>query len=175
MLSNFSQYAPQGLAPQIPGMQPIGPLQLNSALPGQPGIYGNPWLGHELGQQGPGQLGMGQQVPPWAGQFNPFVQNPFAQTPFLLGQAANNSLQLVPALGQLAQQLAIQCALAQQIAQQIGTAVHQLAHQFALHNQQSQQGQYYGQNPFAASIQGGYSGFNPQTQAWGISRPPTVQ
>ncbi len=149
MLSNFSQYAPQGLAPQIPGMQPIGPSQL-----------GNPWLGHELGQQ---VQGVGQQVPPWAGQFNPFGQNPLAQTP------------LVPALGQLAQQLTIQCALAQQIAQQISSAVQHLAHQLALQNQQGQQGQYYGQNPFAASIQGGYSGFNPQTQAWGVARPPTIQ
>jgi hypothetical protein len=143
MQSNFSQYAPQGLAPQIPGMQPIGPSQL-----------GNPWLGHELGQQ----------APPWAGQFNPFVQNPLAQTS-----------QLVPALGQLAQQLTIQCALAQQVAQQIGSVVQHLAHQLAVQSQQGQQGQYYGQNPLAASIQGGYSGFNPQAQAWGVARPPTVQ
>jgi hypothetical protein len=145
MLSNFSQYAPQGLVPQIPGMQPIG----------------NPWLGHELGQQGPG--------------INPFGQNPLAQNPFFPGQAANNSVQLVTALGQLAQQLTIQCALAQQIAQQIGSAVQHLAHQLALQSQQVQQGQYYGQNPLAASIQGGYSGFNPQAQAWGVGRPPTVQ
>lgn len=167
MLSNFSQYAPQGLAPQIPGMQPIGPLQLNSALPGQPGIYGNPWLGHELGQQG-----AGQQAPAWGGQLNPFVQNPLAQTPFFLGQPANNPLQVVPVLGQLAQQLTIQCALTQQLAQQISTAVQHLGHQLAL---QSLHGQYYGQNPLAASIQGGYSGFNPQAQAWGAARAPTIQ
>jgi hypothetical protein len=135
MLSNFSQYAPQGLAPQIPGMQPLGPLQLNSGVPGQPGIYGNPWLGHELGQQG-----VGQQLPVWGGQFNPFVQNP---------------VQVIPVLGQLAQQLTIQCALTQQIAQQISSAVQHLAHQLAL------QGQYYGQNP--------------QTQAWGVARAATIQ
>jgi hypothetical protein len=88
MQSNFSQYAPQGLAPQIPGMQPIGPSQL-----------GNPWLGHELGQHGPGPQGIGQQVPAWAGQFNPFAQNPQAQTPFVPGQSASSSLQLVPVLG----------------------------------------------------------------------------
>lgn len=142
MLSNFSQYAPQGLAPQVPGMPPIGP---------------NPWLGHELGLQG-----VGQQAPPWAGQFNPFVQNPVQQIP----------VHIVPVLGQLAQQLTIQCALCQQIAQQISSAVQHLAHQLAL---QSAQGQYYGQNPLAASIQGGYSGFNPQTQAWGVTRPSTIQ
>ncbi len=157
MLSNFSQYAPQGLAPQIPGMQPIGPLPLNSALPGQPGIYGNPWLGHELGQQG-----LGQHLSAWGGQINPFVQNPVPQNP----------VQVLPVLGQLAQQLTIQCALTQQIAQQISSAVQHLAHQLAL---QSLQGQYYGQNPLAASIQGGYSGFNPQTQAWGAGRPQTIQ
>jgi hypothetical protein len=145
MQSNFSQYAPQGL-----------------------NQLGNPWLGHELGQQGMGQHGIGQQAPAWAGQFNPFAP----------GQAANNSVQLVPALGQLAQQLTLQCALAQQIAQQIGSVVQHLAHQLTLQSQQGQQGQqgqYYGQNPFAASIQGGYSGFNPQAQAWGVNRPPTVQ
>lgn len=140
MLSNFSQYAPQGLAPQIPGIQPIG----------------NPWLGHELGQQG-----VGQQLPPWA---NSSVQN------------VQNSVQMVPVLGQLAQQLTIQCALAQQIAQQISSAVQHLAHQLALQNLQGQyQGQYYGPNPLAASIQGGYSGFNPQTQPWGVTRPSTIQ
>jgi hypothetical protein len=125
MLSNFSQYAPQGLAPQIPGIQSFGAAQL-----------GNPWLGHELVQQGPGQA------------------------------------QIVPVLGQLAQQLAIQCALTQQIAQQINSAVQHLAHQLAF---QGLPGQYYGHNPLAASIQGGYSGFNPQAQAWGVPRPPTVQ
>ena len=141
MMSNFSQYAPQGLA-----------------VPGQPGVSGNPWLGHELGQQGFGQQGVGQQAPAWAGQFNPFWQN--------------QHVQIVPVLGQLAQQLSIQCALTQQIAHQINSAVQQLAHQLAL---QSVQGQYYGHNPLAASIQGGYSGFNPQTQAWGVNRPSTIQ
>jgi hypothetical protein len=41
-------------------------------------------------------------------------------------------------------------------------------------------GQYFGQNPFAGAIQagygqGGYSGFNPQAQAWGANRPQTIQ
>jgi hypothetical protein len=148
MLANFSQYAPQGLAPQIPGLQGIGAPQLNPALLGQPGVYANPWSGHELGQQG-----AGQQVPPWAG-------------------AVHNPTHMLPVLGQLAQQLAIQSALTQQVAQQIGAAVQHFAHQLAV---QGLQGQYYGQNPFAPSLQGGYSGFNPQTQAWGTNRPPTIQ
>jgi hypothetical protein len=146
MLSNFSQYAPQGLAPQIPGLQP--------------GIYGNPWLGHELGQQG-----MGPQVPAWLGQTNPFAPNPLAQSPY-------NSVQMVPVLGQLAQQLTIQSAQTHQVAHQISIAIQHLAHQLGL---QSLQGQYYGQNPLAGSIPGSYSGFNPQAQPWGANRPTTIQ
>jgi hypothetical protein len=168
MLSNFSQYAPQGLAPQIPGLQP--------------GIYGNPWLGHELGQQG-----MGSQVPAWVGQINPFAPNPLAQSPFNSGVSAlnpnlpgqgtvnpqiYNSVQMVPVLGQLAQQLAIQSAQTHQVAHQITIAIQHLAHQLGL---QSLQGQYYGQNPLAGSIPGSYSGFNPQAQAWGANRPTTIQ
>jgi hypothetical protein len=147
MLPNFSQYASQGLAPQIPGLQGIGAPQLNSGL-GQPGIYGNPWSGHELGQQGP----------TWAGSVNPFGHSPLAQS--------------LPVLVQLAQQLAVQCAITQQFAQQMCIAVQQLANQLAA---QGVQGQYYGQNPYAASVQGGYPGFNPQVQAWGPNRQTTIQ
>jgi hypothetical protein len=182
MLANFSQYAPQGLAPQFPGLPGIGAPQLNAALLGQPGVYANAWSGQELGQQGGNQ-----QVPPWAGQINPFAYQPLTQSPFILGSAAqnpnlqsqgaagsplHNPTQMVPVLGQLAQQLAIQSALTHQVAQHIGVAVQHLAHQLAVQNQQ---GQYYGQNPFAPSMQGGYSGFNPQSQAWGGNRPPTIQ
>jgi hypothetical protein len=145
MLSNFSQFAPQGQTPQIPGLQ-AGP-------------YGNGWLGHELGLQG-----VNQQVPPWAAPINPFASQ------------VHNSGHLVPVLGQLAQQLAIQSTLTYQAAQQIGAAVQHLAQQLAV---QGPQGQYFGQNPFhnpfAASMQGGYSGGNPYAQGWGAGRPPTVQ
>lgn len=165
MLSNFSQYAPQGLAPQIPGLQANGSPQLNAALFGQPAVYANPWLAHELGQQG-----VGPQVPAWLGPINPIAHNPLAPAPFNVSPF--NSAQMVPVLGQLAQQLTVQCALTQQVAQQISIAIQHLAHQIAL---QGVQGQYYGQNPLAASIQGSYTGFNPQTQAWGVTRPPTIQ
>ena len=119
-------------------------------------------------QQGAGQQGTGQQAPPWAGQFNPFVQNPQAQTPFLAGPSAIQ--QMLPALGQLAQQLTIQCVLAQQVAQQISTTVQHLAHQLAVQNPP---GQYYGQNPLA--IQGATRDSSPQMQAWGVARPQTIQ
>jgi hypothetical protein len=156
MFSNFSQYAPQGVAPQIPGLQP-----------GIYGNYGNAWSGHELGQQG-----ATQQLPPWAGPINPFAYNPLLQSSFNPGPALNpylqsqsaantpihNSIHMVPVLGQLAQQLAIQGAITQQVAQQISLVVQQLAQQLAVQ-----------------SMPGGYSGFNPQAQAWGANRSQTIQ
>jgi hypothetical protein len=160
MFSNFSQ--------QIPGLQP--------------GIYGNAWSGHELGPQG-----ATQQAPAWGGLINPFAYNPPVQPPFNLGPAAlnphlqsqsgansalHNPIHMVPVLGQLAQQLAIQSAVTQQVAQHISLVVQQLAQQLAV---QGMQAQYYGQNPFAASAQTGYSGFNPQAQSWGANRQPTIQ
>ena len=147
MLSNFSQFAPQGLAPQIPG---------------QAGIYGNPWSGHELGQQ----------LPPWAGQINPFGHNPQGQGQSTAYTQLQGSVQIVPVLAQLTQQLTIQCAITQQLAQQVSVAIQQLANQLSA---QGLQGQYYGQNPYAVSQQGGYPGFNPQAQAWGANRQPTIQ
>jgi hypothetical protein len=163
MLPNFSQYAQQGLAPQIPGLQGFGAPQLNSPL-GQPGVYGNAWSGQELVQQGP----------TWAGSISPFGHNPLAHSPFTQGPSAANSqlVQPVPLLVQLAQQLAIQCAITQQFAQQMSIAVQQLASHLPA---QGVPGQYYGQNPYAASVQGGYPGFNPQVQAWGPNRQTTIQ
>jgi hypothetical protein len=153
MLPNFSQYPSQGLAPQIPGLG-IGSPQLNSTL-GQPGVYGNPWSSHDLGQH--------QQLPTWAGPINPLghqtlAQFPFAQVPGAAGSAVGLP---VPVLAQLAQQLVIQCAITQQFAQQMSIAVQQLANQLAI---QGVQGQYYGQNPYAASV-----------QAWGANRQATIQ
>jgi hypothetical protein len=160
MVSNFSQYSPQGLASQFPGLQGAGWPQMS------PGLFG----------QDSAQT--------------PFTQNPFLQHP---------AQQLVSVLGQLALQLAAHAA----VTQQIGIALHHLAHQ--LGGAQSQQGypggfgagqgfagvgppyagagvggQYFGQNPFAGGIQagygqGGYSGFNPQAQAWGANRQQTIQ
>jgi len=169
MLSNFSQYTPQGLAPQIPGLQGIGAPQLNSGSV-QPGLYGNAWSGHELGQQ----------APTWTGQINPFGQNPQGQPTLVANAQIPNAIQMVPVLGQVAQQLAIQCAITQQLAQQLSLTVQHLAQQLAAQGQQGQyygqNPQYYGQNPYAAAMQqGGYSGFNPQVQAWGGNRQPTIQ
>jgi hypothetical protein len=174
MVSNFSQYSPPGLASQFPGLQGAGSPQMSPGLFGQPGVGG-------------GNVPFGQD----------FAQTPFTQNPFLQHPAQ----QLVTVLGQLALQLAAHAAMTQQI----GIALHQLAHQLGgaqSQGAQSQQGypggfgagqafagvgppyagvgqpfgpggggQYFGQNPFA----GGYSGFNPQAQAWGANRPQTIQ
>jgi hypothetical protein len=158
MLSNLSQYPPQGLLPQFPGLQAAGIPQFSQGLFGQPGAYNGSGLSGQESAQSP----LGQQAP-FAGQINPFQHNPqaqnqfsqgpFAPNPYLpspwgQGYVGYNQLQnafggnaatniptqhLVPVLGQLAQQLAYQNA----VTQQIGIAVHQLAHHLA---QQALQG-----------------------------------
>jgi hypothetical protein len=177
MVSNLSQYSPQGLASQFPGLQGAGWSQMNPGLFGQPGSFGgNASFGQDSAQ-------------------TQFTQNPFLQHP---------AQHLVTVLGQLAQQLAVHAA----ITQQIGIALHQLVQQVGAQSLQGYPGgfgagqafagvgppyagggqpfglggggPYFGQNPFAGAIQGGYgqggySGFNPQAQAWGANRPQTIQ
>jgi hypothetical protein len=188
MLSNVSQYSPQGLLPQFAGLQGVAP-QMNPGVFGPPGaIGGGNVFGHDSGQSGL------SQPYPFGAQMNPYLQNPFAQSPFGPSPfAVNPYLQnpsghaggpnpvqhLVPVLAQLAQQIAAQSALTQQI----GIALHQLAQQLVAQSggQYPQSGgQYPGQNPFAGVTQGGYGGFNsqafnPQTQGWGANRPQTIQ
>jgi hypothetical protein len=209
MLPNPSQYSPQGLMPQFPGLQAAGFPQMNPALFGQPGAFGQESAQAGLSQQFPfgGQINPFLQNPLAQGQFaqSPFATNPYLQSPWLQGHVGHNPLQnsfgwntgvnipahqLVPVLGQLAQQIAIQNA----VAQQIGIAVHQLAHQLALQGVQgyagggfgagqglSGVGQQYGgggAQPFGLGGQfggGGYGGFNPQAQAWGANRQQTIQ
>jgi hypothetical protein len=157
MLSNLSQFSPQGLIPQFAGLQTAGFPQMTPGLFGQPGAYnGNAQFGHESGQAGlTHQSPFGGQPNPLPQSQNPYLQNPFAanpyqtnpyqqgqQGPWSQGPAAHNPLQnsfgghpganipvqqIVPMLAQLAQQIAVQSA----VAQQIGIAVHQLAHQLA--------------------------------------------
>lgn len=211
MLSNFSPYSPQGLLPQFSGLQAAGFPQAIPGLLGQPGAYnGSAQSGHESGQAGLGQpFPFGGQTNPLLQ--NPFAQNPFASSPFaanpyqhspwlqsplalnpfqsspfpssIAGQPGANSplQQIVPVLGQLAQQIAVQGA----VAQQIGIAVHQLAHQLALQSLQGHPGGgfgagqgfagAFGPNAFSHTPQGGYGGFNPQAPAWGANRPQTIQ
>ena len=165
MVSNPSQYFPQGWPQMSPG------------LFGQPGMSGgNVSFGQDFGQ-----AGLNQQSP-FGAQTNSSAQAPFTQNPFL-----QHPQHLVTVLGQLALQLAAHGALTQQI----GIAVHQLTQQLGAQSPQGYPsgfgagqafagggpqyagvgGQYFGQNPFA----GGYSGFNPQAQGWGANRPQTIQ
>jgi hypothetical protein len=195
MVSNLSQYSPQGLASQFPGLQGAGWPQMSPGLFGQPGMGGgNVPFGLDTAQ-----AGLSQQYP-FGAQTNSFAQTPFTQNPFLQHPAQH----LVTVLGQLALQLAAHGA----VTQQIGIALQQLTQQLGAQSLQGYPGgfgagqafagagppfagvgqpfglggggQYFGQNPFAGAIQagygqGGYSGFNPQAQAWGANRPQTIQ
>jgi hypothetical protein len=185
MLSNYSQYSPQGLMSQFPGLQGAG---------WPPGAYsGNAPFGYE-----PGQAGMGQQQYPFGGHTNPFVnpflQNPFTQNQFslspfaptphlpsqlLLSPLAYNPLlssvagyagahhpvqQIVLVLGQLAQQISVQGA----VIQQISIALQQLVQQLAVQGLQSHQGAGLGAGqplglggPFLGGLGGQYFGQNP--------------
>jgi len=182
MVSNFSQYSPQGLASQFPGLQGAGWPQMN------PGLFGQPGMGGGNMPFGPdsGQAGLGQQYP-FGAQTNPFAG---------LSNVVHPAQHLVAVLGQLAQQLVTHAA----ISQQIGLALHQLAQQLGAQSLQGYPGgfgagqafagvgppyagvgqpfglggggQYFGQAGYG---QGSYGGFNPQAQAWGANRPQTIQ
>jgi hypothetical protein len=122
MLSNLSQYSPQGLLPQFPGLQTAGSPQMTPGLFGQPGAYnGHAQFGHESGQAWQTQ------------QFPQSQQFPFGAHPVGAHQGVNSQSQqipvqqIVPLLAQLAQQIAVQSV----VAQQIGAAVHHLTHQLA--------------------------------------------
>jgi hypothetical protein len=177
MLSNPSQYLPQGWGSQFSGIQGFGSPQMSVGPFGQVfPVGGNAPFGYD-----PGQIGAGQQQYPFGGQSHPFAQNPYAQqlqnpyaqqqqNPFAAFAAHpyagtfHPGQQLLPALGQLAQQIAVQSA----VTQQIGAALHQLVQQLAVQGSQGQQGFGLGSGqPFA--------GLNPQAQAWGANRSPTIQ
>jgi hypothetical protein len=199
MVSNLSQYSPQGLASQFPGLQGAGWPQMSPGLFGQPGMGG----GNVPFGQDSGQAGLSQQHP-FGAQTNWFAQNPFVTNPYQQSPQLHPTQHLVAVLGQLALQLAAHGA----VTQQIGIALQQLTQQLGAQSPQGHPGgfgagqafagvgppyagggqpfglggggQYFGQNPFAGAIQagygqGGYSGFNPQAQAWGANRPQTIQ
>jgi hypothetical protein len=192
MLSNPLQYSQQSLLPQFPGLQAAGLPQMSPGLFGQPGAYnGTAQFGHDSGQAGFApqspfghpQSAFGPQLP--FGQQFPFGLS----QQFAFGGQAGVPIpvqQIVPVLGQLAQQIAVQSA----VAQQIGIAVHQLAHQLALQGLQGYPGGGFGTGqvfagagqpyvggaaqPFGFGGQAGFGGLGPQAQAWG-ARPQTIQ
>jgi hypothetical protein len=202
MISNASQYSPQGLMNPFAGLQAAGSPYMS------PGLFGH-------GAYAPfgadsAQAGQSQQYP-FGGQTNPFLQNPFTQgqfqspfatNPYLQGQQwqgslANNPLlnsfaglagahhpsqHVIAMLGQLAQHLSLQGV----ITQQIGTALHQLTQAlFAAGQPYAGAGQPFGfGGPFAASPGAAqYFGQNPFAGAqggyaqsgWAANRPQTIQ
>src|SRR3981081_4336355 len=99
MLSNFSQYSPQGFIPQFPGLQGAGWPQMSPGLFGQPGAYaGFVPFAHE-----PALAGM-YPSPFLQNPFlqNPFLQNPFLQNPFVPSPLAPSPLAYNPLLGSFA-------------------------------------------------------------------------
>jgi hypothetical protein len=156
MLSNFSQYSPQGFIPQFPGLQGAGWPQMSPGLFGQPGAYaGFVPFAHE-----PALAGMYQ---------NPFAPSPVAYNPLLGSFAAyagvhHPAQQIVLVLGQLAQQISVQTALTQQIS----IALQQLVQQLAVQGLQIP-------GAGVGAFQGAYGGFAPQAQAWGANRAQTIQ
>lgn len=147
MQSNFAHYPQQGLIPQFPGIQSIGSMPSNADPFAHAGGY--------------------------ATQGNPFAQTQFSANPQPNNQPNNviHPAQLVPVLGQLAQQLAFQSASTHQIAQQLGVLLQQLAYQLTAPNLQNP---YYAQSPYPA-VPGGYGGFAPPLQPWGSTRAQTIQ
>ena len=166
MVSNFSQYSPQGLGAGWP--------QLSPGLFGQPGMGG----GNVSFGQDSGQAGLSQQYP-FGAQTNPSAQNPFTQNPFLQGPFVTQPYQqsqllqgslahnpflnssaghsgshhptqhLIMALGQLVQQLAIHDAMTQQL----GIALHQLAQQLTVQSLQGYPGGFGAGQAFAGAGQ----------------------
>jgi hypothetical protein len=196
MLLNPTQfYFPQGQVPQF-GAGPFG----------QATGYG------QYGTSGLESAGLFGQHPSLIGQPSPFALNPYLQqfSPWQQAQHpwANSGTQhagglgplqqIIPTLGQLAQQVSAHSL----VTQQIGMVLQQLTQQIAIAAAMAQQGAFassgfglgqlqqtgmpfagaigaqpFGAGPFSTTAQGGYAGFSPQaaTQGWGAPRPQTVQ
>lgn len=189
MLSNLSPYSAQGLTSSFPspfgqpsamfgqdptaalgpyGQGPLGSLNQNGFGQGPfgQGAFGNGMLGQAQGQGGFGQGGFGQGMFGQGG----FSQGAFGQNPVTVHQTQ----QLIATLAQLAQQISAHSVGAQQVS----LVLHQIVQHLALQHLYrqggigpglQQGGGYAGFNPQI------FAGFNPQAQAWGASRPNTIQ
>jgi hypothetical protein len=188
MLSTV-QYSPQGLVPLFPGFMGMGLPQTGPSPFVSPGAFG------------------GIQTPyPFAASpylANPFLQNsvtPWGATPFVNGAVPGafgphlSALQIIPLLGQIAQQIAVQSAVAQQTC----IALYQLAQQLTTQSLQTHPvldagnsfagqpfgigapfagigvGQPFAQGPFAGVPQGGYGGLTAQTPLWATNRTQSI-
>jgi len=171
-------------------LSPVSP-----ALFGQPGAYGNGSLTYP-----PSSVGVTQPLQPFSGLPNaifaspyisspyissPYVSSPFASSPFasFAGQVVHHpAQQMLLLLGQLAQQICLQGVASQQI----GIGLYQLAYQLLAQPLAVQgiapqpfigTGQPFGLGaPFFAGTAPGSFGITPQqAQAWGATRPQTIQ
>ena len=199
--SQYSPYVPQGLFAQFSGVPGAGLSPVSPALFGQPGAYGfNGSLTYP-----PSSVGVTQPLQPFSGLPNaifaspyisspyissPYVSSPFASSPFVSSPFASFAGQAVPhpaqqmllLLGQLAQQICVQGVASQQI----GISLYQLACQLLAQPLAVQgiapqpfigTGQPFGLGaPFFAGTAPGSFGITPQqAQAWGATRPQTIQ
>ena len=120
-----------------------------------------------FGPQGFGPQGFGPQG--WGTPFPVSGYEAFQGQSQPSFSAHSPAQQIIPVLGQIAQQLAIQSAMTQQL----GAALHQLAQQVAIQVAQPQQG--FGQQQGLGQF-GFPHGWSPQNQPWGANRAAqTVQ
>ena len=156
--------------------QYLGFPHMSPAWFGQPGVYG---FGGSFGYPA-GPSVVVQQPYPSNGTTHPFF------SAIGIGGTPYSVQQIIPLLGQLAQQISVQGAVSQQIAyvlHHLALLSSQLLVQFQPFVGAGQAfglgvpfpGQYLTPTVFAGAPQGGF-GFNPQqAQAWGASRPQTIQ
>jgi len=184
--SQYSPYVPQGLFAQFSGIPGAGLSPVSPALFGQPGAYGfNGSLTYP-----PSSVGVTQPLQPFSGLPNgifasPYISSPYVSSPFasFAGQAVHHpAQQMLLLLGQLAQQICAQGVASQQI----GMSLYQLAYQLLAQPLAVQgiapqpfigTGQPFGLGaPFFAGTAPGGFGITPQqAQAWGATRPQTIQ
>jgi len=194
--SQYSPYVPQGLFAQFSGIPGAGLSPVSPALFGQPGAYGfNGSLTYP-----PSSVGVTQPLQPFSGLPNgifaspyissPYISSPYVSSPYVSSPFASFAGQAVPhpaqqmllLLGQLAQQICLQGVASQQI----GIGLYQLAYQLLAQPLAVQgiapqpfigTGQPFGLGaPFFAGTAPGGFGITPQqAQAWGATRPQTIQ
>jgi hypothetical protein len=200
MLATYSQYSPQGLVPQIPGLlfgglgagvPPTSPVAFAPTGAYTGGAYpGSMPFGYDSRQAG---LAPYPFAPQLGGAFAP--NSLVAPYPGALPYGAQPHTHTTWLISQLAQQVCAHAA----IAQQTGIALYQLAagqhafggaQPFAMQPFGTQpfitqpflpaygapMGTPFAGSPFGGAVQSGYGGVSPQLGAsWGTSRPPTIQ
>ena len=182
--SQYSPYFPQGLFAQFSGVPGAGLSPVSPALFGQPGAYGfNGSLTYP-----PSSVGVTQPLQPFSGLPNgifaspyissPYISSPYVSSPFASSPFASFAGQVV--------QIRPMPTSTHGASQQIGIGLYQLAYQLLAQPLAVQgiapqpfigTGQPFGLGaPFFAGTAPGGFGITPQqAQAWGATRPQTIQ